>query len=86
MKSQNLESHQKTSNIPECRNCGEPILPVERFTEAGLDYCKKYECLKECGERVKGVAVVMVHKQGFNVIRTEEAVGQNFMEVAGHPI
>jgi hypothetical protein len=72
--------------VPKCRNCGEAIEPPERFTEAGLDYCKKYECLKECGERVSGVAVVMVHKQGFNVVRTEEAVGQNFMEVAGHPI
>lgn len=63
-----------------CRNCNEPIVPVERYTEAGLDYCKKYECLKECGERIAGVAVVMVHKQGFNVIRISEASGVNYMD------
>lgn len=67
-----------------CRNCNEPIEPPERYTEAGLDYCKKYECMKECGQRVSGVAVVMVHKQGFNCISIEEAKGANFMDASGH--
>ena len=63
-----------------CRNCNEPIEPVERYTEAGLDYCKKYECLRECGERLNGFTVVMVHKQGFNVVNTTEALGCNYMD------
>lgn len=63
-----------------CRNCNEPIEPIERYTEAGLDFCKKYECLKECGERVNGVAVVMVHKSGLQVVRTEDIMGKNFMD------
>lgn len=67
-----------------CRNCGNPIEPIERYTEAGLDYCKNYECLKACGERINGVAVVMSHKQGPLVVRMEDVVGQNFMDASGH--
>jgi hypothetical protein len=70
--------------LKKCISCDEIIEPQERWTEAGLDYCKEYECLKKCGQRISGVAVVMVHKQGFNVISTESAVGQNFMDASGH--
>lgn len=66
-----------------CKNCHNPILPIERFTEAGLDYCMDHDCIKKCAERVNGVAVVMVHKQGFNLIPISEAVGQNFMDSHG---
>ena len=69
-----------------CKNCKEIIDPPERYTEAGLDYCKEYECMKKCGLRVEGVAVVMAHKQGFQCISIESAQGQNFMEVSGHII
>lgn len=67
-----------------CIGCDEIIEPQERWTEAGLDYCKKYECMKDHGKRISGVAVVMVHKQGFNVISTDMAIGQNFMDASGH--
>jgi hypothetical protein len=43
----------------------------------------EHECIKKCAERVNGVAVVMVHKQGFNLIPISEAVGQNFMDSHG---
>ena len=67
-----------------CRNCNEPIDPPERYTDAGIDYCKKYECLKECGERLSGVAVVMSHKQGPMVVTSSSVHGQNFMDSSGH--
>jgi hypothetical protein len=66
-----------------CRNCSQPIVPIERYTEAGLDYCKDPECIYLCGEKITGVAVVMLHKQGFNVIPIEDARGKNFMDVHG---
>lgn len=66
-----------------CKNCSQPIIPIERYTEAGLDYCKNLDCIKRCGEKITGAAVVMVHKQGFNVIPIEDARGQNFMDVHG---
>ena len=66
-----------------CRNCYKPILPIERYTELGLDYCKDHDCIFACGEKINGVAVVMVHKQGLNVIPIEDARGQNFMDVHG---
>lgn len=67
-----------------CIECNDIIDPPERWTEAGLEYCKKYECMKEHGKKINGVAVVMVHKQGFNCISIEEAKGENFMDASGH--
>lgn len=67
-----------------CVECDEIIEPQERWTEAGLDFCKSYECIKKHRKRISGVAVVMVHKQGFNCISINEAVGQNFMDASGH--
>jgi hypothetical protein len=69
-----------------CKNCNEPIIPIERFTDAGLDYCKNPECIKICGEKIGGVAVVMFHKQGFNVITINDAIGKNFMDVHGRTV
>jgi hypothetical protein len=43
----------------------------------------EHDCIRKCSERVNGVAVVMVHKQGFNLIPISEAVGQNFMDSHG---
>lgn len=65
-----------------CNNCGEQILPVERV-ELGYTYCMKDECLKACQPRVNGIAVVMCHKQGFNLMLIEEALGKNFMDSHG---
>lgn len=69
-----------------CKICNDEILPKERYTEAGLDYCMKPECLKKGWEKPKNITVVMVHKQGFNVLKTEEAAGQNFMDPHGRLI
>lgn len=67
-----------------CVECDEIIEPQERWTEAGLDFCKSYECIKKHGKRINGVAVVMSHKQGPMVVRTADVVGKNFMDASGH--
>jgi len=80
---QSIHTTSNSDTTKPCKNCGNPILPVERFTEARLDYCMEHDCIRKCSERVNGVAVVMVHKQGFNLIPISEAVGQNFMDSHG---
>jgi hypothetical protein len=70
--------------VKHCVECTDPIEPQERWTEAGLDFCKKYECMKKRGRRITGVAVVMAHKQGPMVVATADVVGQNFMDASGH--
>lgn len=64
-----------------CKFCGESYNPERK--EAGYDYCMKQECLLQGWERPSGIAIVMVHKQGFNVIQSVDAEGQNFMDVHG---
>ncbi len=66
-----------------CKNCNEPILPRERWEEAGFDYCLDPECYKTVGRRVTGVAVVMLHKQGFNLVPIDDAIGVNYMDNHG---
>ena len=65
-----------------CKNCGNTIEPPER-AEAGYDYCKDPECVAECHRKPNGFAVVMLHKQGPQIIGLEYVHGHNFMDTHG---
>ena len=66
----------------QCRNCGGAIMPIGRV-EAGYDYCKKPDCVAECHRKPSNLAVVMLHKQGPQVIGLEFAMGHNYMDSHG---
>lgn len=49
-----------------CKFCKNDILPVERVTEAGYDYCKSDDCVAK-GIQIN-VVQILVPKQGETVV------------------
>lgn len=66
-----------------CNFCEADVNP-ERWG-AGYHYCMDDDCVRQGMKHnwKTDVAVVMVHKQGFNVIVRDSATGENFMESHG---